>query len=160
MPYRIQVQRSLVDELAQLEKEVKEQSKKEAQKEQSEAEAPMINPGGFGNLLTNGIVGRAPPMNEMMPSMPGYEFTNNPDPDTTCTAELFETLPDGRFQPLKTFIYPEFEDCGLVIGSRLMSFKANSYARSKYAEAQDNDEEFLKANPGRNYSQASFNHLT
>lgn len=57
-------------QLAQLEKEVKEQSKKEAQKEQKEAEAPIINPGGFGRglLLTNGIVGQAPsPMNGMMP---------------------------------------------------------------------------------------------
>jgi len=50
-------------QLAQLEKIVKEQSKKEAQKEQKEAEAPIINPGGFGRglLLTNGIVGQAPP---------------------------------------------------------------------------------------------------
>ena len=56
-------------QLAQLEKEVKEQSKKEAQKEQKEAEAPIINPGGFGRglLLTNGIVGQAPPMNGVMP---------------------------------------------------------------------------------------------
>jgi hypothetical protein len=42
-------------QLAQLEKEVKERSKKDAQKEQTEAEAPIINPGGFGGLLlTNG----------------------------------------------------------------------------------------------------------
>lgn len=45
-------------QLAQLEKEVKERSKKDVQKEQQEAEAPIINPGGFGNplLLTNGYV--------------------------------------------------------------------------------------------------------
>jgi len=81
MPYKVQLQRSSIEkvclqhnylnhklmdhiQLAQLEKEVKEQSKKEAQKEQKEAEAPIINPGGFGQglLLTNGIVGQAPPM--------------------------------------------------------------------------------------------------
>jgi len=73
MPYRIQVQRSLVDKLAYLEKEVKERSKKDAQKEQTEAEAPIINPGGYGRglLLTNGIVGQAPPMMGMVPSMTG-----------------------------------------------------------------------------------------
>ena len=72
MPYKIQVQRSLVDkvsiksnvvilnslsfvQLQQLEKEVKERSKKDAQKEQTESEAPIINPGGYrGLLLTNG----------------------------------------------------------------------------------------------------------
>jgi clathrin heavy chain len=75
LPYKIQIQRSLVDkvsiyfshliilvligtvvQLAQLEKEVKERSKKDVQKEQQEAEAPIINPGGFGStlLLTNG----------------------------------------------------------------------------------------------------------
>ncbi|KJA25685.1 hypothetical protein HYPSUDRAFT_37118 [Hypholoma sublateritium FD-334 SS-4] len=75
MPYKIQVQRSLVEKLAQLEKEVKERSKKDAQKEQTESEAPIINPGGFGNLLlTNGIVGQAPPMNGMMPAMTGYGY--------------------------------------------------------------------------------------
>jgi len=76
MPYKIQVQRSLVEKLAQLEKEVKERSKKEAQKEQTEAEAPIINPGGFGRglLLTNGIVGQAPPMNGMMPTMTGFGY--------------------------------------------------------------------------------------
>jgi clathrin heavy chain len=73
MPYRIQVQRSLVDkvtsilshlsrgslqnrgQVAQLEKEVKERSKKEAQKEQIESEAPIINPNNR-LLLTNGHV--------------------------------------------------------------------------------------------------------
>ncbi|KAI0065620.1 clathrin heavy chain [Artomyces pyxidatus] len=65
MPYKIQNQRTLVDKLAALEKEVKERSKKESQKEQLEAEAPIINPGGFGDrlLLTqgNGFAGQAPP---------------------------------------------------------------------------------------------------
>ncbi|KAI0044509.1 clathrin heavy chain 1 [Auriscalpium vulgare] len=66
MPYKIQNQRTLVEKLAALEKEVKERSKKETQKEQAEADAPIINPGGFGNrlLLTqgNGFPGQAPPM--------------------------------------------------------------------------------------------------
>ncbi|TFY72317.1 hypothetical protein EVG20_g697 [Dentipellis fragilis] len=65
MPYKIQSQRSLVEKLASLEKEVKERSKKDSQKEQAEAEAPIINPGGFGNRLMltqgNGFVGQAPP---------------------------------------------------------------------------------------------------
>jgi len=37
--------------LAALEKEVKERAKKDTQKEQLEAEQPIINPGGFGNRL-------------------------------------------------------------------------------------------------------------
>lgn len=43
-------------QLTALEKEVKEHSKKDSQKEQQEAEAPIINPGGFGDrlLLTQG----------------------------------------------------------------------------------------------------------
>jgi len=77
MPYKIQVQRSLVEKLVSLEKEVKERSKKDSQKEQQEAEAPIINPGGFGDrlLLTqgNGIIGQAPQMpNGMVPAMTGY----------------------------------------------------------------------------------------
>jgi len=36
-----------------LEKEVRERAKKDTQKEQAEAEAPMINPAGIG-LLTYG----------------------------------------------------------------------------------------------------------
>ena|SRR5712691_4551318 len=56
MPYKVQHQRTLVDKLSALEKEVRERSKKEQQKEQQEADAPIINPGGFGNrlLLTQG----------------------------------------------------------------------------------------------------------
>jgi clathrin heavy chain len=54
MPYKIQQQRSLIEKLATLEKEVRERSKKEKQKEEQEADAPIINP-GFGNrLLTQG----------------------------------------------------------------------------------------------------------
>ncbi|KAF4569964.1 hypothetical protein EYR36_009770 [Pleurotus pulmonarius] len=70
MPYKIQVQRSLVDKLAQLEKDFHERLKKETKKEQEEAEAPIINPGGFGNqlLLTNGFGGQAPPMPMPMPN--------------------------------------------------------------------------------------------
>ncbi|PPQ65881.1 hypothetical protein CVT24_011212 [Panaeolus cyanescens] len=76
MPYKIQVQRSLVEKIAQLEKDVKERAKKDAQKEQTESEAPIINPGGFGRglLLTNGIVGQAPPMNGVMPAMTGFGY--------------------------------------------------------------------------------------
>jgi len=70
MPYKIQHQRTLVDKLAALEKEVRERSKKEQQKEQQEADAPIINPGGFGNRLMltqgNGFAGQAAP-----PSMNG-----------------------------------------------------------------------------------------
>ena len=56
MPYKIQHQRTLVDKLAALEVEVRERSKKEQQKEQQEVDAPIVNPGGFGNclLLTQG----------------------------------------------------------------------------------------------------------
>ncbi|KAJ7453943.1 hypothetical protein B0H11DRAFT_264777 [Mycena galericulata] len=73
MPYKIQVQRSLVTKLAELEKEVKERSKKDVQKEEAEAEARIINP---GLMITNGptgFVGQAPPhMNGMMPQMTGF----------------------------------------------------------------------------------------
>lgn len=69
MPYKIQRQRSLVDkvraesgpsnflssplvpQLATLEKEVRERSQKDTQKEQQESEQPIINPGGFGGRL-------------------------------------------------------------------------------------------------------------
>ncbi|KAJ7636025.1 hypothetical protein DFH06DRAFT_1219759 [Mycena polygramma] len=73
MPYKIQVQRSLVTKLAQLEIEVKERSKKDVQKEQAEAETHIINP---GLMITNGptgFAGQAPPhMNGMMPQMTGF----------------------------------------------------------------------------------------
>ena len=72
-------------QIAQLEKEVKERSKKEVQKEQQEADMPIINP-GFGGplLLTQGQVGsvgngfppQGPPMmangTGMMPMMTGF----------------------------------------------------------------------------------------
>jgi clathrin heavy chain len=65
MPYRIQVQRSLVEKIATLEKEVKERAKKDSVKEQQEADAPIINPGGLGNRLMltsgNGFAGQGPP---------------------------------------------------------------------------------------------------
>jgi clathrin heavy chain len=46
----------LLVQLQALEKEVKERAQKESQKEQQDAEAPIINPGGFGDrlLLTQG----------------------------------------------------------------------------------------------------------
>ncbi|ETW78923.1 hypothetical protein HETIRDRAFT_155976 [Heterobasidion irregulare TC 32-1] len=82
MPYKIQNQRTLVDKLASLEREVKERSQKETQKEQQEADAPIINP-GFGNrlLLTqgNGFPSQAPPpmmngvgMSGFAPQMTGF----------------------------------------------------------------------------------------
>ena len=65
MPYKIQAQRLLVNKVTALEKLVKELSTKDAKKEQAEAEAPIINPGGFGNRLMitqgNGIPPQAPP---------------------------------------------------------------------------------------------------
>jgi len=74
-------------QIAQLEKEVKERSKKEVQKEQQEAEMPIINP-GFGGplLLTQGQLGSvgngfpsAQPMmangTGMMPMMTGFPGT-------------------------------------------------------------------------------------
>lgn len=78
MPYKIQSQRSLANKVAALEKMVKELSTKDAKKEQAEAEAPIINPGGFGNRLMitqgNGIPPQAPPPMMMngtgMPMMP------------------------------------------------------------------------------------------
>ncbi|EAU90123.2 clathrin heavy chain 1 [Coprinopsis cinerea okayama7 len=76
MPYKIQIERTRVEKMAQLEKEVKERSKKDAQKEQAEADAPIINPGGFGNrlLLENGGFGAAaaPPLNGMPYAMTGF----------------------------------------------------------------------------------------
>jgi clathrin heavy chain len=72
MPYKIQHSRTLADKLRQLEKDVKEYSKKESAKEKAESEAPIINPGLNTLLLTNGFVGQAPPMNGMAPAMTGY----------------------------------------------------------------------------------------
>ncbi|KDR74583.1 hypothetical protein GALMADRAFT_141595, partial [Galerina marginata CBS 339.88] len=137
MPYRIQVQRSLVDKLAQLEEEVKERSKKEAQKERLSSLDMFINLLPSSYLYASYVSSFR--LSDISLMLYPKECTNNPDPGTTCTAKLFETLPDGRSQPLKTFIYLTFEDCGLVICSRLMSSKANLYARSKYAEAQEED---------------------
>ncbi|KAL1731173.1 hypothetical protein EV714DRAFT_249463 [Schizophyllum commune] len=70
MPYKIQLKRTMTEKIKQLEKEVKERAKKEVQKEQAEAEAPIINPGST-LLLTNGFAGQAPPpmMNGGMPPM-------------------------------------------------------------------------------------------
>ncbi|KAG8907666.1 hypothetical protein FRB99_002744 [Tulasnella sp. 403] len=60
MPYKIQCQRSLVDKLAKLEAEVKENSKKVTVKEEAEAEVPIINPGFNKLLITQGGMGSAP----------------------------------------------------------------------------------------------------
>jgi hypothetical protein len=43
-------------QIATLEKEVRERAKKDTQKEQTEAEAPMMNPGFNRLMLTNGLV--------------------------------------------------------------------------------------------------------
>jgi len=72
MPYKIQNSRTLVDKLRQLEKEVKEYSKKESAKERAESDAPIINPGMNTLLLTNGYAGQVPPMNGMAPAMTGF----------------------------------------------------------------------------------------
>ncbi|KAF7798005.1 hypothetical protein EIP86_009215 [Pleurotus ostreatoroseus] len=69
MPYKIQKKRTLIERLAALEKEVKERSQKETQKEQQEADQPIINPGFNRLMLTNGMVGQAPP--PMMPNGTG-----------------------------------------------------------------------------------------
>lgn len=50
MPFRIQMQRSLVQKVSALEKRVQELSVKDSKKEQQEADAPIINP-GFGSRL-------------------------------------------------------------------------------------------------------------
>lgn len=83
MPYKIQNQRSLVDKIARLEKEVKERSKKDTQKEQQDAEMPIIGPGFGGRLLLtqgNGFPSQGPPMMPngtgmhmgMAPAMTGF----------------------------------------------------------------------------------------
>lgn len=51
MPYKIQKKRSLIEKVAALEKQVQEQSRKDTQKEQQEADAPIINPGMIGSRL-------------------------------------------------------------------------------------------------------------
>ncbi|KAL6300041.1 hypothetical protein BKA93DRAFT_741376, partial [Sparassis latifolia] len=53
MPYRIQNSRTFVEKMGALEKQVHELSKKDVQKEQQEAEVPIINPSG---LLTNRLM--------------------------------------------------------------------------------------------------------
>ena len=53
------------NQISALEKQVQELTVKDTKKEQQEADAPIINPGGFGNrlLLTNGngFAPQAPP---------------------------------------------------------------------------------------------------
>ncbi|TFK26167.1 clathrin heavy chain 1 [Coprinopsis marcescibilis] len=75
MPYKIQIERTRVERLAQIEKEVRDRSKKDEQKEQAEADAPIINPGGFGNrlLLEDGGFGGGAPLNGMAYSMTGFQ---------------------------------------------------------------------------------------
>ncbi|RDX54364.1 clathrin heavy chain [Lentinus brumalis] len=74
MPYKIQRTRSLVEKVATLEKEVKERAKKDTEKEQKEAEVPLIEPGFGGRLMLtqgNGFPGQAPPP-PMMPNGTGF----------------------------------------------------------------------------------------
>ncbi|KZT70754.1 clathrin heavy chain [Daedalea quercina L-15889] len=82
MPYKIQISRTQREKLAVLEKKVEELSKKDTQKEQQEAEAPIINPGLIGNRLMltagNGFPNAGPPMMPngtamgMPPAMTGF----------------------------------------------------------------------------------------
>ncbi|TFK74892.1 clathrin heavy chain [Pluteus cervinus] len=75
MPYRIQVSRSLIEKISQLEKDLKERLTKDAQKEQHEAEVPIINPGlGRIGLITNGFTGQAPSANGLTPSLTGFGY--------------------------------------------------------------------------------------
>jgi len=70
MPFRIQMQRSLMQKVAGLEKQVQDLAVKDSKKEQQEADAPIINPGGFGNRLMitqgNGYAPQGPPPPMMM----------------------------------------------------------------------------------------------
>ena len=59
-------------QIAALEKEVKERSKKDTEKEQQEAERPLIEPGFGGRLMLtqgNGYPAQGPPM---MPNGTGF----------------------------------------------------------------------------------------
>lgn len=93
MPYKIQVQRSLVEKIAQLEKDVKERAKKDAQKEQTESEAPIINPGGFGRglLLTNGYV-RLGCLNFVYSDIVCLQYRGSSSSYERCDARRFPTL--------------------------------------------------------------------
>ena len=65
---------NLFSKLAALEKEVKERSKKDTEKEQKEAEVPLIEPGFGGRLMLtqgNGFPAQAPPP-MMMPNGTGF----------------------------------------------------------------------------------------
>ncbi|KAK7679481.1 hypothetical protein QCA50_017535 [Cerrena zonata] len=73
MPYKIQKKRSLVEKIASLERQVKEHSQKEVQKEKEEAEAPILGPGFGGRLMLtqgNGYPTQAPPVMPMQTGMP------------------------------------------------------------------------------------------
>ncbi|KAI0349661.1 clathrin heavy chain [Trametes cingulata] len=73
MPYKIQRTRTTVEKISALEKKVEELSTKDHQKEQQEAEAPIIQPGLGGRLMLtqgNGFPAQAPP--PMMPNGTGF----------------------------------------------------------------------------------------
>ncbi|KAG8915959.1 hypothetical protein FRC02_004302, partial [Tulasnella sp. 418] len=79
MPYKIQRERSLVAKLSTLEKELQEVKTRAVKKEETEAEVPIINPGGFGpKLIEAGGMGMAPPPmmypngTGMVPHMTGF----------------------------------------------------------------------------------------
>jgi clathrin heavy chain len=100
MPYRIQHQRTLVDKLAALEKEVRERSKKEQQKEEQEADAPMINPGGFGNRLMltqgNGYKLHVPLLLSLLSSFDSFAGQAPPPTMNGTTGNAFGMPPVSR----------------------------------------------------------------
>ncbi|KAF8327169.1 clathrin heavy chain 1 [Cantharellus anzutake] len=57
MPYKVQSERTLNEKITQLEREVKERTKRETQKEQAEAEMPIIAPGGILRITQGGEFG-------------------------------------------------------------------------------------------------------
>ena len=61
MPYRIQVQRTLKEKVASLEKKVQELSVKETKKEQAEQETPIITPAVRMITMGNGFAPQATP---------------------------------------------------------------------------------------------------
>jgi len=67
MPYKIQSQRIMVDKLHALEIEVKERASKETQKEQQEADQPIINPMNH-RLITQGNGFAGPPPQQVYPN--------------------------------------------------------------------------------------------
>lgn len=121
MPYKIQKKRSLVEkvsrwrpsfhysltlfpfsQLAALEKEVKERSQKDSQKEQQEADAPIINPGMIGNRLLitqgNGCVHIITRLGDLPNVFTVYRYpTQGPPPMTNGTGIPLGVPPVSAF---------------------------------------------------------------